>query len=71
MRTAFECTHNLIVIWYSFKVDRQKRNTQTRLCSFNQSLEKPKESENEVVVTVKLTEKECWNQNKTSQNNTK
>ena len=69
MRTAFECTHNLIVIWYSFRVDRQKRNTQ--LCSFNQSLEKPKENEKEVVVTVKLTRKECLNQYKTSQNNTK
>ena len=67
MRTAFECTHNLIVIWYSFRVDRQKRNTQTWLCSFNQSLEKLKENEKSNVVKVKLTEKECSKQNNSKQ----
>ena len=68
MRTAFECTHNLIVIWYSFRVDRQKRNTQTWFCSFSQSLEKLKQNEKQnVVYKSKIDRKECSKQNKTTQ----
>ena len=69
MRTAFECTHNLIVIWYSFRVDRKKRNTQTWLCSCNRSLEKLTEIEKwNLVLKSKIDRKKCSEQNNSTQN---